>query len=64
MHFLRGVFVGKSYVCHILCLIRSDTQSSETWICDSSMLGKSSKHIIPNSGLMVTYHGTKAKNNP
>ncbi len=28
------------------------------------MLGKSSKNIIPNSGLMVIYHGRISKNHP
>ena len=28
-----------------------------TWICVTLMLAKSSKHILPNGGLMVVYHG-------
>ncbi len=30
-----------------------------SWICDSSMLGKSSKKSLPNGGLIMIYHGTK-----
>ena len=32
-----------------------------TWICMATMLGKSSKHILPNGGLMVIYHSTMKK---
>ena len=35
-----------------------------SWICDSSMLGKKVKHILPNGRLIVIYHGTIRKKSP
>ena len=35
--------------------------TTNPWICDCSMLGKFSKDIFPDCGLMVIYYGTKEK---
>ena len=35
-----------------------------SWICLATMLGKSSKNLLPNGGLIVIYHGIIRKKSP
>ena len=38
-------------------MLKFSQTKSLLWICDSKMLGTSSKNILPKGGLMVIYHG-------
>ena len=45
-------------------ILKCSQTKSLLWICDSRMLGKSSKNILPKGGLMVIYHGRIRKTSP